>query len=213
MIQTTAAITLLAMLSASAPPPTPPAAPSPEVGIDHLILAVDDLQKGIESFAERTGVRPEFGGEHPGRGTANALVSLGGGRYLEILGPAGKGAKLDPSWGDSLAYKTLTPVTTLAWKTAALDGPQLDPMPFLIEWGDLAAHPSRTSPQGCELVRVAIRAPELEPLQKLLLTTGVEIQVGAGQLGVPGTMTFTLRCPKGEVTFPAQATATATTPK
>ena len=58
--------------TAQTPPPSPPATTTPEIGIDHLILAVDDLQKGIETFARMTGVRPEFGGEHPGRGTANA---------------------------------------------------------------------------------------------------------------------------------------------
>src|SRR5262249_24399132 len=34
-----------------------------------------------------TGVRPVKGGSHVGLGTANYLVGLGGGAYLEILGP------------------------------------------------------------------------------------------------------------------------------
>ena len=60
----------------------------PAVGIDHLILGIDDLDKGMAEFAARTGVKPIKGGVHPGRGTQNALVSLGSGRYIEIMAPS-----------------------------------------------------------------------------------------------------------------------------
>jgi hypothetical protein len=53
--------------------------------IDHLVLGVPDLEQGAASFAERTGLRPVFGGRHA-TGTANYLVGLGGGAYLEIIG-------------------------------------------------------------------------------------------------------------------------------
>jgi glyoxalase-like protein len=58
------------------------------VDIDHVILGINDLDRGMREFEARTGVMPQRGGEHPGRGTQNALVTLGNGRYLEILAPA-----------------------------------------------------------------------------------------------------------------------------
>jgi hypothetical protein len=55
--------------------------------IDHLVYGVADLDRGISDLAGRTGVRPTPGGRHLGRGTANAILGLGGASYLEVLGP------------------------------------------------------------------------------------------------------------------------------
>jgi len=55
--------------------------------IDHLVYATPDLDLGIATIERLLGVRATAGGRHPGAGTRNALVALGPGTYLEIVGP------------------------------------------------------------------------------------------------------------------------------
>jgi hypothetical protein len=55
--------------------------------VDHLVYATPDLNRGVEEIEKLLGVRATAGGQHPGRGTRNALISLGPTTYLEILAP------------------------------------------------------------------------------------------------------------------------------
>ncbi|MFM9367137.1 VOC family protein [Streptomyces sp. Da 82-17] len=70
--------------------------PAPE--LDHLVLATPDLGSTVAEVAAATGVAPAEGGRHVGHGTRNFLYGLGssepgggsglgGGAYLEIVGP------------------------------------------------------------------------------------------------------------------------------
>lgn len=62
-------------------------AQAPKGELDHLLWATPDLEDGAAQMEKLLGVEPVFGGVHPGRGTANQLLSLGDDFYLEIYGP------------------------------------------------------------------------------------------------------------------------------
>jgi hypothetical protein len=79
--------------------------------IDHFVLAAPDLESACAQFEAATGVRPAFGGAHPGRGTHNALVAFDEASYLEIIAPD----PAQPVTGMALPMTRLAQPTLLHW--------------------------------------------------------------------------------------------------
>jgi Glyoxalase-like domain len=84
---------------------------------EYLVYGVPDLSQGIALVEEKTGVCARFGGQHPGRGTHNALLALlGDRRYLEIIA-----LHLAPSGAPGLLFpelRTLAQPRLVAWAVA-----------------------------------------------------------------------------------------------
>jgi hypothetical protein len=53
--------------------------------LDHVLVAVEDLEAAAREVEERFGLASVEGGRHQGLGTANRIVPLGG-TYLELVG-------------------------------------------------------------------------------------------------------------------------------
>ena len=58
--------------------------------LDHVIIAVSELEQAAARMAALLGLRPSWRGEHPGAGSANVLFRLEN-TYLELLAPQGDG--------------------------------------------------------------------------------------------------------------------------
>jgi hypothetical protein len=100
---------------------------------DHILLGAPDLDVGIRWVEERTGVQANLGGNHPGGGTRNALLSLGTGHYLEIIAP-------DPAQASASDMRELAKL----------------PSPRIIQWAihteDIAAAKSMLEAAGIKTV-------------------------------------------------------------
>ena len=87
--------------------------------VDHLVYAVPDLDTGVADLEQRLGVRAAPGGQHPGRGTRNALIALGPDSYLEILAP--DPAQPAPAGGRWFGVDAARPPRLAGWAAKGSD--------------------------------------------------------------------------------------------
>lgn len=157
--------------------------------LDHLVYAVPDLAAGVAEFSRRTGAAPMAGGRHVGRGTANYLVGLGGGSYLEIIGPDAESDVPPALFG--LDQPAPARLVTWAVRVSDIDAAIVDARaagydpgdaaslsrqagdtllqwrltaaaglrPFLIDWGS-SKHPSASAPAEVSLLDFVVLAAD-----------------------------------------------------
>lgn len=87
--------------------------------LDHIVFAGPDLAGAVACFTELTGVPPAPGGSHQGLGTANYLVDLGEGGYLEIIGPDPD--QPDPAQPRPFGIDELTELRIVTWALRSTD--------------------------------------------------------------------------------------------
>lgn len=119
--------------------------------LDHFVVAVPDVRAASRAVADALGIEPAFGGAHPDHGTCNALLSLGEGRYLELIGPdphatspgdlARRAAAVDGAevWGFAVAQPELETLAEMApslqlQATELRDGSRLTADGTLLRW-------------------------------------------------------------------------------
>ncbi len=142
------------------------------VTLDHLVWAGPDLGRAVSGLAARTGVEPRPGGRHPGQGTANALLALGGETYLEVMAP-------DPDAGDGdgplgRALTGLAGPRLVAWLARTTDAEVSAAAVREAGWRATVAPLSRETPEGdlleWRLVRLA--GHDAGPLAPILIDWG-----------------------------------------
>jgi len=113
--------------------------------VDHLVYGTPDLARGVAGIAQLLGVTPTPGGQHPGRGTRNALVSLGVGTYLEIVGPDPE--QPAPVGGRMFGVDALAQPRLVTWCASAsdLDGLQAEAHRHGVSLGAVASGGRRGS--------------------------------------------------------------------
>jgi len=55
--------------------------------LDHVVIAVNDLNEGIAQYEKALGMKPSRTGEYPERGFKSAFYDLPGGGFLELIQP------------------------------------------------------------------------------------------------------------------------------
>ena len=167
--------------------------------LDHVVLAVHDLERAVEDF-RALGFTVTPGGQHPGRTSHNALVAFEDGAYIEII--AWHAPATEERWwqtlqtcGEGLVDHALLPVSVEPVLAAAqarglltlrgpIPGSRHRPDGIRIAW-ESARHDAPDVPFLCaDLTPRALRVPEGAARQHSNGATGIaRVAVAARDFG------------------------------
>jgi hypothetical protein len=133
--------------------------------VDHVVMAVRDLERASADLFDRYGLASVAGGRHPAWGTANRLVPIGD-QYLELLAteqpvpenPLAEAIHAASANGDSFlgvccevadidgvakrlgtavmpGQRQLPDGREISWRLTGLEGALGQGLPFFIQWG------------------------------------------------------------------------------
>lgn len=132
------------------------------LGIDHILIAVDDLDLATEVY-EQLGFQVLAGGQHPKMGTQNALVPLADGSYLELINIFDPALAQTGSPGVSTAMHHENRLAAFALASDDLDADVAAIRARGLEIGD-PREGERTRPDGVRVVwRTAMPADQRMP--------------------------------------------------
>jgi hypothetical protein len=194
--------------------------------LDHVLVQVSDIDSGIATFREASGVEAAIGGRHPGKGTINALASMGD-SYLELIATdrtdknvvgmrlihfavrvddidaaaaAASAQGLSIEWMDGARQ---TPDgQTLRWRMFDLTGhPHAGTLPFFINWGD-TPNPSGTTPAGLTNPVLTASSPDADALRALYRHLGIAVPVESAD---DRTLRLDVASPRGALSLSGDA--------
>jgi len=108
-----------------------------------------DLETGIAEAQRLFAVPATLGGSHPGLGTCNALLSLGGSRYLEIIAPD----PAQPRTGFGRRLAALPCCQVISWAAAASELGVLVSVAQSLQWSVQGPIESSRRAEGGELLQ------------------------------------------------------------
>ncbi len=167
--------------------------PPLQAHIDHFVLAAADLEQACAQFESATGVRPVFGGAHPGRGTHNALVGFDDSSYLEIIAP-------DPAQASN---SMTAPMMGLAqpklihWAVRCAGLADVSARLKVLGWTPTPVRPMHRTPPGGTRLDWELFGLRRPPLTSLLAELGIHAQVLTGDQ----RMSLTLASSHDEVRY------------
>jgi len=149
--------------------------PTQILGLDHVVIAVHDLDVAIASYRS-LGFTVQPGGQHPGRSSHNALIVFADGAYIELIAwrapaPQERWWRVLQAHGEGYVDFALLPRDTMAVLEAArgrglhtltgpVDGGRLRPDGAQLQWRT-ARHETPDVPFLCgDLTPRSLRVPE-----------------------------------------------------